>query len=123
MTKFVRGDVVTVAHPATAAGRDASTPGSDPDGGQDTAVVISPSDLEHDSGLLWIARVAMAPSPQWSGDVPIVDTAVAGVAPQSWIRTAWLATVPASSARRVGRISGPLLARVLGQVTGALARL
>lgn len=127
MTKFVRGDVVKVALPAGAAGKEESAqegaPGSDQDDGQDTALVISPSDLEHDSGLLWIARVVVAPSDRWTGDVPIVDTAVAAVAPQSWVRTAWLATVPAASARRIGRISGPLLARVLGQVTGALARL
>lgn len=112
MTSFVRGDVVQVPFPGNAS-----------DDGNETALVVSPSDLEHARGLLWVALVTKQEDPGWKGDVPILDNAVGGVAPRSVIRTACLATVPAQAAKRIGRISGPLLGRVLGQITGALARL
>ncbi len=114
MTKFVRGDVVQVPFPG-----EAGAAGDE----KQTALVVSPSDLEHARGLLWVALVTKQEDPAWRGDVPILDTAVAGTAAHSVIRTARLATVPAESAKRIGRISGVLLGRVLGEINGALARL
>lgn len=114
MTKFVRGDVVQVPFPGAAAAAD---------DGKQTALVVSPSDLEHARGLLWVALVTKQENPAWRGDVPILDTAVAGTEAHSVVRTAQLATVPAGSAKRIGRISGMLLARVLGEINGALGRL
>lgn len=113
MTKFVRGDVVEVPFPGDTVAGDARR----------TALVVSPSDLEHARGLLWVALVTKPEAPAWRGDVPILDTAVAGTPGPAVIRTACLATVPAESARRIGRISGMLLGRVLGEITGALGRL
>lgn len=119
MTVFVRGDVVEVAFPGRTAPSDEGGSGD----GKETALVVSPSDLEHARGLLWVALVTKEEAPGWDGDVPIVDNAVAGVAPRSVVRTACLATVPAGAAKRIGRVSGPLLGRVLGHITGALGRL
>ncbi len=113
MTKFVRGDVVQVSFPGETAADDAPQ----------TALVVSPSDLEHEHGLLWVALVTKSEEPAWRGDVPILDAAVAGTPAHSVIRTVRLATVPAESAKRIGRISGVLLGRVLGQINGALGRL
>lgn len=113
MTKFVRGDVVQVPFPGETAAGDATR----------TALVVSPSDLEYARGLLWVALVTKPEDPAWRGDVPILDTAVAGTAGHSVVRTACLATVPAESARRIGRISGMLLGRVLGEINRALGRL
>lgn len=113
MTKFVRGDVVQVPFPGETPAEDA----------KQMALVVSPSDLEQTHGLLWVALVTASEEPAWRGDVPILDTAVAGTPAHSVIRTACLATVPAESAKRIGRISGMLLGRVLGQINGALGRL
>ena len=114
MTKFVRGDVIQVPFPGDTA------PSGDE---KQAALVVSPSDLEHARGLLWVALVTKQENPAWRGDVPVLDFAVAGTAPQMVVRTARLATVPAESAKRIGRISGMLLARVLGEINGALGRL
>lgn len=114
MTKFVRGDVIEVPFPG-----DASGVGD----GKQTALVVSPTDLEHAHGLLWVALVTKQENPAWRGDVPILDFAVAGTPPQMVVRTARLATVPAESAKHIGRISGMLLARVLGEINAALGRL
>lgn len=113
MRSFVRGDVVSVSFPGDVASG----------GEQGFAVVVSPSDLEHARGLLWVALVVKPEESGWTGDVPILDHAVAGVAPGLVVRTACLATVRAETAKRIGRISGPLLGRVLGQITAALGRL
>ncbi|MDT3679584.1 MAG: type II toxin-antitoxin system PemK/MazF family toxin [Burkholderiaceae bacterium] len=112
MTKFVRGDVVQTPFPGDASADE-----------KQTALVISPSDLEHARGLLWVALVTKQEDPAWRGDVPILDSAVAGTPAHAVIRTARLATVPAESAKRIGRISGVLLGRVLGEINGALGRL
>jgi len=112
MTKFVRGDVVQTPFP-----------GDDSADEKQMALVISPSDLEHARGLLWVALVTKQEDPAWRGDVPILDSAVAGTPAHAVIRTARLATVPAESAKRIGRISGVLLGRVLGEISGALGRL
>lgn len=114
MTKFVRGDVVQAPFPG-----DTSGSGDE----KQTALVVSPSDLEHARGLLWVALVTKQENPGWRGDVPILDFAVAGTPPNMVIRTARLATVPAESAKRIGRISGMLLGRALGEINGALGRL
>ena len=114
MTKFVRGDVVELPLPAEAAGSGEN---------RQTALVVSPSDLEHAHGLLWVALVTKQENPAWRGDVPILDFAVAGTPPHTVVRTARLATVPAETAKRIGRISGMLLGRVLGEINGALGRL
>ncbi len=114
MTKFVRGDVVQVPFPGDGAGSADE---------KQTALVVSPSDLEHARGLLWVALVTKQEDAAWRGDVPILDFAVAGTPPHTVIRTARLATVPAASAKRIGRISGVLLGRVLGEINGALGRL
>jgi len=73
MTKFVRGDVVELPLPAEAAGSGEN---------RQTALVVSPSDLEHAHGLLWVALVTKQENPAWRGDVPILDFAVAGTPPQ-----------------------------------------
>lgn len=112
MTIFVRGDVIEVPFPGETA-----------DDGKKTAVVVSPMDLQRTHGLLWVVPVTKQEELGRHGDLPILDSAVAGVAPGSVIRTACLATVPSESARRIGRISGPLLGRTLGQIVGALGRL
>lgn len=114
MTIFVRGDVVKVAFPGDAAGSAE---------GNDTALVVSPVELQRDRGLLWVVPVMKQGEGAWKGDLPILDNAVAGVAPGSVVRTACVGTVHAQAAKRVGRIPGPLLAKVLGQITGALGRL
>jgi len=114
MTKFVRGDVVRVPFPG-----DAAASGEE----RQTALVVSPSDLEHARGLLWVALVTTKEDPAWRGDVPILDFAVAGTPPHTVVRTARLATVPAETAKRIGRISGMLLGRVLGEINGARGRL
>src|SRR5690606_38248511 len=88
---FVRGDVIEVPFPGETA-----------DDGKKTAVVVSPMDLQRTHGLLWVVPVTKQEEPGRHGDLPILDSAVAGVAPGSVIRTACLATVPSESARRDG---------------------
>ncbi len=113
MPTFVRGDVVEVPFPADAGGPSAPGP----------AVVVSPFDLARSHGLLWVVPIAKQDEATGWGDLAILDAHVAGVAPRSVIRTARLASVPAADAKRIGRISPPLLAAVIGQIHGALGRM
>lgn len=116
MAIFTRGDVVKARLSPSRSAADASD-SSEP------ALVVSPTDLEDTHGLLWVVPIVGADAEPWPDDVAIVDLPVAGLPSRSAVRSARIMTIAAADANRVGRVSGPLLGRVLGHVTGALGRL
>jgi len=102
MPTFKQGDVVKVPFPYT----DRSTRQSRP------ALVVSTGAIEDEHGLLWVAMITSAENRVWPGDVAVHDIGAAGLPVPSLIRTAKIATIEATDAHRLGRISALLLNRV-----------
>ena len=111
MPIFNQGDVVKVPFPYT----DRATRQSRP------ALVVSTGGIESGHGLLWVVMITSAENRGWTGDVPVNNLELAGLPAPSVIRTAKIATIEASDATKLGRISPPSLRRVvakLGQELG-----
>ena len=108
MPNFRQGDVIKVPFPYT----DRSTRQSRP------ALVVSTGNIEDVHGLLWVVMITSAENRGWPGDVAVNNLAAAGLPVPSVIRTAKIATIEASDATRLGRVT-PALFR---QVAGRLAR-
>ena len=115
MASFRQADVIKVPFPYT----DRSTRQSRP------ALVVSASGIEEAHGLLWVVMITSAANRGWSGDVPVTNLAAAGLPAPSVIRTAKIATIEASDAARLGKVSPALFRQVamrleqaLGFVTG-----
>lgn len=102
MANFSQGDVIKVPFPYT----DRLTRQSRP------ALVVSGADLEKEHGLLWVVMITSAANRGWPGDVPITNLASAGLPVASVIRTAKIATIEATDAHRLGKISATLLRQV-----------
>lgn len=109
MVAFRRGDVVKVPFPYT----DKDTRQSRP------ALVISSGNLEATHGLLWVLMITSAENRGWPGDVEVKNLAMAGLPFASVVRTAKVATIEASHATRLGKLS----AVVLGQVTEQISEM
>ena len=72
--------------------------------------------------LLWVMMITSAENRGWPGDVAIgADYRAAGLPAPSIVRTAKIATIEASHAESVGRISAGLLADVDKALASALA--
>lgn len=104
---FEQGDVVRVPFPYT----DRETRQSRP------ALVVSQGALGDRASLLWVVMITSAANRGWPGDVPLVDGyREMGLPVASIVRTTKIATIDASHAQRIGRLS----AAVWPQVSTAL---
>ena len=108
MPSFRQGDVVKVPFPYA----DRSTRQFRP------ALVASIGGIEAAHGLLWVVMIISADNRGWPGDVTVVNLAMAGLPVLSVIRTAKIATIEASDAEELGKVSRALF----GQVAGHLQR-
>jgi mRNA-degrading endonuclease toxin of MazEF toxin-antitoxin module len=102
MASFRQADVIKVPFPYT----DRSTRQSRP------ALVVSASGIEEAHGLLWVVMITSAANRGWPGDVPVTNPAAAGLPAPSVIRTAKIATIEASDAARLGKVSPALFRQV-----------
>jgi len=111
MPSFKQGDVIKVPFPYT----DRPTRQSRP------ALVVSTGGMEDAHALLWVVMITSAENRAWSGDLPVNNLATAGLPAPSVIRTAKIATIDASDATKLGKISPALMKLVadrLKQVLG-----
>jgi mRNA interferase MazF len=107
MTNFRQGDVVKVPFPYT----DRTVRQHRP------ALVVSRGDIETAHGLLWVLMITSAENRGWPGDVSVSNPATAGLPVPSVIRTAKIATIEASDATRLGKISPSSLKRVINRIS------
>ena len=110
MASFRQADVIKVPFPYT----DRSTRQSRP------ALVVSASGIEEAHGLLWVVMITSAANRGWPGDVPVTNLAAAGLPAPSVIRTAKIATIEASAAARLGKVSPALFRQVAMRLEQAL---
>lgn len=110
MASFEQGDVVKVPFPYT----DRSTRQFRP------ALVVSMPEVESTHGLLWVVMITSAQNRGWAGDFPITGYAAAGLPVPSVIRSAKIATIKASQAARLGRISAELRRKVVVGIGAAI---
>lgn len=103
---FNQGDVIKVPFPYT----DRPTRQSRP------AVVVSAGGIEALHGLLWVAMITSAQNRGWPGDVPVGNLRMAGLPVASVIRAAKIATIEATDATKLGRVSAPQLRQVIQQI-------
>src|SRR5271165_6510511 len=102
MAIFSQGDVVKVPFPYT----DRSTRQSRP------ALVVS-TGLEEAHRLVWVVMITSAENRGWASDVAITNLAHAGLPAPSVIRVAKIATIDATDATRLGRVSAAQLRQVV----------
>ena len=105
MAIFSQGDVVKVPFPYT----DRSTRQSRP------ALVVSKG-LEDAHKLVWVVMITSAENRGWPGDVAITNLAEAGLPAPSVIRAAKIATIDATDATKLGRVSAAQLRKVVDRV-------
>ena len=110
MASFRQGDVIKVPFPYT----DRSTRQSRP------ALVVSAGGIEEAHGLLWVVMITSAGNRGWPGDVPVTNLAAAGLPAPSVIRTAKIATIVASNAARLGKVSPARFKQVAVRLEQAL---
>lgn len=103
MASFKQGDIVKVPFPYT----DRATRQSRP------ALVVSAGALEEAHNLIWVLMITSAENRGWPGDVAVNNLVVAGLPAPSVIRGAKIATIDASDATKLGKISAALLKQVL----------
>ncbi len=106
MRTFKQGDVVKVPFPYT----DRSTRQSRP------ALVVSTGGIEAAHGLLWVVMITSAENRGWPGDVSVSNLATAGLPASSVIRSAKIATIEASDAARLGKVSTAVLRQVTQRI-------
>jgi mRNA interferase MazF len=111
MPAFEQGDVIKVPFPYT----DRPTRQSRP------ALVVSTGGIEKTHGLLWVVMITSARNRSWQGDVPVANLELAGLPAPSVIRSAKIATIEASDAAKLGRISARELRRVVSLIGRELA--
>ena len=106
MRTFERGDVIKVPFPYT----DRETRQSRP------ALVVSTAQLQELHGLLWVVMITSAENRGWPDDVPVANLKRAGLPVPSLIRSAKIATIDASDASKLGRVSAAQVRRVTGKI-------
>jgi len=106
MPSFRQGDVVKVPFPYT----DRSTRQFRP------ALVASIGGIEAAHGLLWVLMITSADNRKWPGDVTVGNLAMAGLPVPSVIRTAKIATIVATDAAKLGKVSRTLVEQVAGHL-------
>ena len=110
MPTFEPGDVIKVPFPYT----DRATRQSRP------AVVVSTAEFQVLHDLLWVVMVTSARNRGWPDDVPVTDLKLAGLPVPSIIRSAKIATIDASAASALGRLSAAQLREVTDRITHRL---
>jgi mRNA interferase MazF len=110
MARFKQGDVIKVPFPYT----DKATRQSRP------ALVVSVETLEEAHHLIWVVMITSAENRGWSSDVAVKDLVTAGLPVPSVIRCAKIATLEASDAKTLGKVSRALLKQTLGQISREL---
>jgi len=111
MPTFKQGDVVKVPFPYT----DRPTRQSRP------ALVVSTGGIEDLHGLLWVVMITSAQNRGWPGDVQVSNLRLAGLPAPSVIRSAKIATIEASDASKLGRVSVTQLRHVARRLIRELA--
>jgi mRNA interferase MazF len=111
MTSFEQGDVIRVPFPYT----DRSTRQFRP------ALVVSGRQVEAGYVLIWVVMITSAENRGWPDDLPIARLAAAGLPAPSVIRPAKIATIEASQATRLGRVSADLRRKVMARIGQMLA--
>ena len=106
MRTFEPGDVVRVPFPYT----DRATRQSRP------AVVVSTAQLQDLHGLLWVVMITSAENRGWPDDVPVANLQLAGLPVPSIIRSAKIASIVASDASTLGRLSAAQARQVTGKI-------
>ena len=106
MPTFEPGDVIRVPFPYT----DRATRQSRP------AVVVSTAEYQDLHGLLWVVMITSARNRGWPDDVPINNQKLAGLPVPSIIRSAKIATIDASAASGLGRLSAAQLRQVTDRI-------
>lgn len=110
MAIFEQGDLVKVPFPYT----DRVTRQFRP------ALVVSTPELESAHGLLWVAMITSAENRGWSDDLPITRLNESGLPAPSVIRPEKIATIEASKATRLGRVTDGLRRKVIGRISDSL---
>ena len=110
MPTFERGDVIKVPFPYTDRGTRQSRP----------ALVVSTARLEDLHGLLWVVMITSAENRGWTDDVPVANLKMAGLPVPSLIRSAKIATIDASDASKLGRVSVAQVRRVTQKLAQGL---
>jgi mRNA interferase MazF len=105
MATYSQGDIVKVPFPYT----DRPTRQWRP------ALVVS-THLEAAHGLVWVVMITSAENRGWPGDVAVIDLIEAGLPAPSVVRTAKIATIDATDARPLGRVSTAQLATVIDTI-------
>ena len=72
--------------------------------------------------LLWVLMITSSENRGWHGDVEISDLVISGLPAPSIVRTAKIATIEASDADRIGRLSAPDRLQVARCIRSALRR-
>src|SRR6185437_9704648 len=105
-----QGDVVKVPFPYT----DKATRQSRP------ALVVFAEGIKDTHGLLWVLMITSAENRGWPGDIAVSNLRSAGLPAPSVIRTAKIATIEASDAAGLGRVSTATLQRVITRIAAEL---
>lgn len=84
------------------------------------ALVISKPELETRFGLLWVLMITAAENAPWEDDVPLTDHRASGLSIPSVIRPTKVATVEAGRARRRGKVSPAVAAKVAAAVRSTI---
>lgn len=113
MRTFEPGDVIRVPFPYT----DRATRQSRP------AVVVSTARFQDLHGLLWVVMITSADNRGWPDDLPVANLKLAGLPVPSIIRSAKIATIDASDASMLGRLSAAQVRQVTAQIRQRLAPL
>lgn len=103
MASFKQGDVVKVPFPYT----DRATRQSRP------ALVVSTAGLAE---AHWVVMITSAENRGWPSDVAVSNLVAAGLPAASVIRGAKIATIDASDATKLGKISAALLKQVMAGI-------
>lgn len=110
MPTYSQGAVVKVPFPYT----DRATRQFRP------ALVVSTGGIDNAHGLLWVLMITSAENRGWPGDVAVSNLRSAGLPAPSVIRTAKIATIQASDAASLGKISTATLQQVMAMITAEL---
>jgi mRNA interferase MazF len=72
--------------------------------------------IEAAHGLLWVVMITSADNRGWPGDVAVGNLAMAGLPVPSLIRTAKIATIEATDAEKLGKVSRTVFRQVAGHL-------
>lgn len=86
-------------------------------------MVVSTGGIEDLHGLLWVVMITSAQNRGWRGDVSIANLNMAGLPVPSIIRSAKIATIEASDATKLGRVSAAQLRQVVRKLISELGGL